>query len=224
MACWCYGTVFPWFCCWTLIRLSRHWAWLRRGYWCYRSLIDWYMNVVSHALLSPNIYRPPGPATAFFSEPQDILSYISTLPHELPLIGSGGTSIFELIPHHLVFWTLSTSTNTFILPTFTVILSTWWFDLRDATFSLFRPLIRFRTTFLLVVTCKFHPFIVGPSHKLSSTESYNQSTWKPSRLISKILIWLDIRKQMQLNRLYNMTVSSTLSSIFMPHWLPKRSL
>ena len=28
------------FCCWTLIWLSHHWAWLRRGYWRYRSLID----------------------------------------------------------------------------------------------------------------------------------------------------------------------------------------
>ena len=45
-----------------------------------------------------------------------------------------------------------------------------WFD--------FRPL------FLLLLTCKSHPTIVGPSHKLSSTESYNQSTLKPSRLIS----------------------------------------
>ena len=27
--------------CWTLIWLSRHWAWLCQGYWCYRSLIDW---------------------------------------------------------------------------------------------------------------------------------------------------------------------------------------
>ena len=33
--------LFPWFCCWTLIRLLRHWAWLRWGYWRYRSLIDW---------------------------------------------------------------------------------------------------------------------------------------------------------------------------------------
>ena len=33
--------LFPRFCCWTLIWLSRHWSWLRRGYWCYRSLIDW---------------------------------------------------------------------------------------------------------------------------------------------------------------------------------------
>ena len=33
-----------------------------------------------------NIYRSPGPATAFFGELQDILSYISTLPHDLALI------------------------------------------------------------------------------------------------------------------------------------------
>ena len=25
---------------------SRHWAWLRRGYWCYRSLIDWLIEIV----------------------------------------------------------------------------------------------------------------------------------------------------------------------------------
>ena len=33
--------LFPRFCCWILIWLSRHWAWLCRGYWRYRSLIDW---------------------------------------------------------------------------------------------------------------------------------------------------------------------------------------
>ena len=33
--------LFPRFCCWTLIWLSRHWAWLRRGYWRYKTLIDW---------------------------------------------------------------------------------------------------------------------------------------------------------------------------------------
>ena len=38
-------------------------------------------------LIILNIYRPPGPATAFFSELQDILSYISTLPHNLALMG-----------------------------------------------------------------------------------------------------------------------------------------
>ena len=39
-------------------------------------------------LIILNIYRPPGPATAFFSELQDILSYISKLPHDLPLMGN----------------------------------------------------------------------------------------------------------------------------------------
>ena len=29
------------FCCWTLTQLSRHWAWLHRGYWRCRNLIDW---------------------------------------------------------------------------------------------------------------------------------------------------------------------------------------
>ena len=33
--------LFVWFCCWTLIWLSRHWAWLRQGYWRYWNLIDW---------------------------------------------------------------------------------------------------------------------------------------------------------------------------------------
>ena len=36
--------LFPPFCCWTLMRLSRHWAWLRREYWRYRSLIDWLID------------------------------------------------------------------------------------------------------------------------------------------------------------------------------------
>ena len=36
--------LFPWFCCWTQIWLSRHWAWLRRGYCSYRSLIDWLID------------------------------------------------------------------------------------------------------------------------------------------------------------------------------------
>ena len=37
-------------------------------------------------LIILNIYHPRGPATAFFSELQDILSYISTLPHDLALM------------------------------------------------------------------------------------------------------------------------------------------
>ena len=33
--------LFPRFCYWTMMWLSRHWAWLCLGYWHYRSLIDW---------------------------------------------------------------------------------------------------------------------------------------------------------------------------------------
>ena len=36
--------LFPRFCCWTLTWLSRYWAWLCRGYWRYRSLIDWLID------------------------------------------------------------------------------------------------------------------------------------------------------------------------------------
>ena len=36
--------LFPRFCCSTLIWLSGHWAWHRRGYWCYRRLIDWLID------------------------------------------------------------------------------------------------------------------------------------------------------------------------------------
>ena len=36
--------LFPRFCCWALIWLSRQWAWLRRGYWRYRNLIDWLID------------------------------------------------------------------------------------------------------------------------------------------------------------------------------------
>ena len=38
-------------------------------------------------LIILNIYPPPAPATAFFSELHDILFYISTLPHDLALMG-----------------------------------------------------------------------------------------------------------------------------------------
>ena len=34
-----------------------------------------------------NMYRPPGPASAFFSELQDIVTYMAALPHHLVLMG-----------------------------------------------------------------------------------------------------------------------------------------
>ena len=45
--CTVFTELFPRFCCWTLIWLSRHWAWLRRGYWRNRSLIDWLIDQLS---------------------------------------------------------------------------------------------------------------------------------------------------------------------------------
>ena len=58
-----------------------------------------------------------------------------------------------------------------------------------------------------------HSWTIPQTIKYQKLQSINMEVFKA-----------DIRKQMQLNWLYNMTVSSTLSSIFMPHWLPKWSL
>ena len=49
--------LFPRFCCWTLIWLSRHWAWLRREYWRYRSLIDWNLKIRVKQV-HPTVRRP----------------------------------------------------------------------------------------------------------------------------------------------------------------------
>ena len=121
------------------------------------------------------------------------------------------------------FWNLSISINTLtFLPTSTVILSTLWFVLRDATFSLFRPPIWFRNTFLFVANLQIpsnHSRTTPQTIKYQKLQSINMEAFKAD---IKILIWIDIRKQMQLNWLTNMTVSSTLSSIFLPHWFPKR--
>ena len=132
-----------------------------------------------------------------------------------------GISTFILVPHHLMldswllFWGLLLSINMLtFLPTFTNILSISWSALQDAMPSLCQLLIWFLTTYVLLLTCKFHQTIVGLSHKLSSTGSYLQSALKPSRLISKILSWLDTLKLTQLDWLNNTTVSSTFSSIF----------
>ena len=40
-ACWCYGIASMTSHLNTDLALFRHWAWLRRGYWRYRNLIDW---------------------------------------------------------------------------------------------------------------------------------------------------------------------------------------
>ena len=40
------------FCCWTLIRLSLHWAWLCREYWHYRNVFDWLKKTLLSLSLS----------------------------------------------------------------------------------------------------------------------------------------------------------------------------
>ena len=110
-----------------------------------------------------------------------------------------------MLDSYLVFLSLLISIiMSIFLFTFTVLVSILWFVLQDTIFSLDRFLIWFQTTFLLLLTCKFYQTIVGLSHKLSCTESYNWSTLKLSRLISKILNWLDILKLMQKDWLSNM--------------------
>ena len=44
--------LFPRFGCWTLIQLSRHRAWLCRGYWRYKSLFDWLIDWLWKAFTS----------------------------------------------------------------------------------------------------------------------------------------------------------------------------
>ena len=116
-------------------------------------------------LIILNIYRPPGPDITFFSELQDILSYISTLPYDLALMGDFNlhidssssdagqlSGILESLWSPSIRWLSYPQSRSFSRP----------YDLffQDAMFSLFRPLIWFRTTFLLLLTCKFHPIIV----------------------------------------------------------------
>ena len=42
-------------CCWALSRMSCHWAWLCRGYWPYRNLIDW---LIFDSLCGPQKQTP----------------------------------------------------------------------------------------------------------------------------------------------------------------------
>ena len=43
------GDAASWMCCWTPIWLSCHWAWLHRGYWRFRNLIDWLIVIKTYA-------------------------------------------------------------------------------------------------------------------------------------------------------------------------------
>ena len=47
-----------WFCCWSLIGLCRHCAWLSRGYWDSKSLIGWFDWLIDILLCSGLWNRP----------------------------------------------------------------------------------------------------------------------------------------------------------------------
>ena len=82
--------LFPRLCCWILIWLLRHWDWLHWGYWRYRRLIYWLIEVEpSRLTFQMGLYRyfatwhfelllplqfvkRPGPLTAFLGFPHGI--------------------------------------------------------------------------------------------------------------------------------------------------------
>ena len=179
-------------------------------------------------LIILNIYRPPGPASAFFSELHDILSYISTLPHDLALMGdfnlridssssdagrlSGILDSFDL--HQYVDFPTNIhghSLDLMICSPRCNVLSVSASDLISDHFSVVANL----------QIPSNHGRTIPQTIKYRKLQSINMEVFKAHIQNSYLIRY---PKKMQLNWLYNMTVSSTLSSIFMPHWLPKRYL
>ena len=103
--------------------------------------------------------------------------FCPTYLHSLMIWLWWGSSIFILIPHHrmldsyLVFWSLSISINTLtFLPTFS-----HSFDLLICSSG------------CNVLSVRKSGLIVGPSHKLSSTKSYNQSASNADLINSELI-------------------------------------
>ena len=136
-----------------------------------------------------NIYRPPGPASSFFSELQDLLFYIASLPHDLLLmddfnlhIESSSADVRQLtgilesfdLNQHVKFPTYihSHSLDVMIFSKGCDVLSVSPSDAISDHFS-------------VIVDLKI-PTDRKPSH----TVSWRPSIWKPLRLISKIPTWL----------------------------------
>ena len=144
-------------------------------------------------LIVLNIYRPPGPATTFYSELQDILSYISTLPHDLALmrdfnlpIDSSSSDAGQLsrilesfyLHQHVDFPTYihGHSLDLMICSSGCKVLSVSNSDLIS-------------DHFLLLLTCKFHPTIVGPPHKYRKLQSSNIEAFKADIIYSELIIY-----------------------------------
>ena len=181
------------------------------------------LNVVSHALLSSTLITHlvllllPSVSNKIFCP---------TYPHSVMIWHWWVTAIFILIPHHLisdsylVFWSLSISINTLsFLLTFVVLLLILWFVLQDAMFSLYQLLILFWTTFLLL-TCEFHPTIVGLSHK-SSSKICNRSTLMPDIKNSELIRYSKNQYNWTGSTLWQCPPHSHQSSCWLPKDLPK---
>ena len=177
-------------------------------------------------LIILNIYRTPSPTTTFVSELQDILSYISTLPHVLAPMGyfnlcidSSSADAGQLSGN---ICSLSISINTLpSLPTFTVILLILWSVGCKVLFVSTSAVIldHFSVVANLPIPSN-HSWTVLQTIKYRMLLSIKIEAFKA---VSTILKWLDIPKLLQLDWLNKMTVSSALWSIFMPRWLPERS-
>ena len=88
--------LFLWFCCWTPTQLSHHCAWLRRGFWRYRSLMDWlidkneYIKLVSYKTTtgSPHQTKPPNSSRVYLYFP-DSFSFPAKVNWNLSLLQIG---------------------------------------------------------------------------------------------------------------------------------------
>ena len=94
------------FCCWTLIRLSRHWAWLCRGYWRYRNwLINWFMcpfwTILINIYLTVSLQLLTDSQMNFSSmewNPTELLSWYNILPDFHLLLRPFIDNIYKVLP------------------------------------------------------------------------------------------------------------------------------
>ena len=176
----------------------------------------------------PNIYRPTGPASSFFSELQDLLVYIVSRSHDLVLMGD-----FNL---HLESSSWNVRQLTGILESFDlnqhvnfpthihghsldVMISSNRCDVLSVS-----PPDAISDHFVVVADLKIP---TDYSHTVPQTITYrklkaiNMEAFKANINNSDLI--LKTLNPMPPNCLNNTTVSSALSSLSTPHLLPKRS-
>ena len=102
-----------------------------------------------------NIYRPPSPASSFFSELHDLLLYIASLPHDLVLMGafnlhikSSSSDVRQLSGISVSF---DVNQNVVFLPILTATLLILRFFLQGVTFCPYHRLMPFLISFPLLL-------------------------------------------------------------------------